>query len=226
MIKLSDILETKNIMRKDSTYVGSFRKYQAYNSFIRLLRKNCKQIIKLYEHGHGIYLYRGVKKHFDNIVKLNIRQNRVPGFLDEQMHALSNEVVEEMGGVAHRGNSIFCTTSTTNAKNWGQMYVVFPIDGFDVTYFTKEKDIYMYNDLDKIWKNWGDKPEQEIKKIVKDLYIERGISFDVEAIFEQREKKISEYLINGKFYYAIKAHDIDIGTNMNILLGDVAGDKR
>lgn len=206
MIKLSKIAEAGTRIGVDREHQHSMQQYKYYDIFLRLIKKKCKQIINIYENSEEKYIFRGIKRGHDNILRIKIRQDRSPGYLHETMHEITNETIIKLGGVAHRGNSIFCSTNLNTASSWGNTYVVFPIDGFDVTYFKNLDSNYMYNDLSSLWQKWEKEISENKKSLkifkneVKKLLIKKGISFDVKKMVGLKHR---EYLISDDFYYAI-----------------------
>lgn len=206
MIKLTKLLEAKNLFKgKKSTDLT----FKGYNDLLLYLKKECSEILNLYKSSNDKFLLRGISssKNYD-IVKYRIRPDRKPSFMDEKTHNIVNNVITDLGGVAHRGNSIFCTTLDGVASTWGKNYIVFPINGFNVTYFSKFDGPYMYNKLITSDAN-----------AIKNMFLKYDISFDKNSMFSS-ENVNTEYLIQCDYYYGISQYRYE-GSIVKNLLNDI-----
>lgn len=204
MIKLTKLLESRNLFRG-----AKFTDFKGYNKLLLYLKKDCSEILKLYKNSNDKFLLRGVSSsNGDDIVKYKIRSDRKPSYLEMEIHNAANGVITDLGGVAHRGNSIFCTTNERVAPEWGTAYIVFPINGFNATYFSRLSEAYMYNKLTTDDSN-------EIKKI----FLYYGISFDKKGMFDKNNEN-TEYLIQCENYYGLRIVE-PISDTMYKLLQDI-----
>jgi transcription antitermination factor NusG len=128
-------------------------------NLFKALAKNCKQIIKVYKQlnrnnfDQEIFLYRGIKSTEDALYGKPF-ENRKPKDSLTNLHDLVNNALKDSGFVATRENSTFVTGKRSQAAGYGDdLYIIFPVDGFEFTY-TKEGDLildrtYKDNILDK-----------------------------------------------------------------------------
>jgi hypothetical protein len=118
----------------------------AWKKIAPILQKNCSEILTIYKQA-GNFLFRGVRLNDKIAFKSKILKDRRPGYLDLRMHNAFNKAIVKMGGVAHRGNSIFCSAKEAAADIWGTVFIVFPKDGFQVTLFPTYKQDYFFHEL-------------------------------------------------------------------------------
>jgi hypothetical protein len=106
----------------------------------RVIAPNCSEIIEVYQKT-GRYLYRGAKNN-PPIYRGRSLDARRPTNSHNVLSDLFNKMLAANGMTALRNNSIFTSSSRSLAKNFGTIYVVFPINGFNFTY-TNELDIVL-----------------------------------------------------------------------------------
>lgn len=109
---------------------------------------------------HGGWLYRGIQNAPSGIFHARSRQNRKPLHSDEALMNLFDEMLQKAGCTALRSNSIFCSSVSQFASGFGEVYLIFPIDGQHTYTWTQAKDIILdtfahlkATDTDK-WENW------------------------------------------------------------------------
>ena len=116
-------------------------------SLVQSIRDECKQILKLYASEPGRYLYRGSKRNV-SMYKGVSQFERRPKDTDLTIHRNVVDAMINLGFTAHRGNSIFVTPSKHMARAFssvvlgGQVYIIFPIDGFDYSWSPQVDDFY------------------------------------------------------------------------------------
>lgn len=111
-----------------------------------LLQRDCKQILYLYSQYPDTYFYHGshnFKTHtVDNFTR-NSPEVRLPSDTPLGWHNLAVKYMQEMGLVAHRGNSTYITTSLQEAGSYGKyIFAIFPCDGFHFTWSPLINDFY------------------------------------------------------------------------------------
>lgn len=118
----------------------------------------------------GMLLYRGVVDSIGDEKHLTIRTDRKPRDTWKRVHKLVDNWMAGNGFGARRSNSLFVTTDRRETKRYGELYVIFPLDGFTSTYFDNGKDLTIYMGglpFD------GDGPykyvEEHIEKVMYDL---------------------------------------------------------
>lgn len=136
------------------------------DTILPFLMSHCKGAIEGYKQA-GKFLYRGVKTVPTDEFIAPILQDRYPVIgSSKEVHKIANEAMKKLGAVAHRGNSIFCTTNTNEPGNWGSGVIVFPFDPFDVTWFANQTGAYMHHEIYNLAGEDEFKDAEEAKQIV------------------------------------------------------------
>jgi hypothetical protein len=148
---------------------------EKYNFIIETLQKDCREVLLVYKDTHRSkrLLWRGEGTNAI-MYKNTIWKKRKPLFLNQNIHNASVSAFHKLGLKANRENSIFCAVPSI-AGDWGaNMFAIFPVDGFSVTWFSKEvpdSQSYIYNYIDttpfrfaeEFTKDIEDKKKQEIQ---------------------------------------------------------------
>ena len=175
-------------------------------SFVQGITSECKQILSLYASFPGRYFYRGTKKS-ESYYRATSPQNRIPKDTSPEAHAVAISAMIALGFTAHRGNSIFVTPSRNIAKEFtlsrpvGQIYIIFPVDGFHYAWSPNVNDFY--SDVraraarDRIDSadfefSGGDEDMREVFEDLdyKDTDLDRALKFS----------DMSEVMIHGSYY--------------------------
>lgn len=176
----------------------------------KILKKECSTFVNAYANTsrlimRGIKELKGTPIHF---AEAKIRPDRKPIFMPSGYHELINAAMINLGLKAHRGNSIFCTRSRLTASDWGDVYVIFPTNGWVGTVFQKVKHGYVFDLIhdeadDILRKNRNDynKAVEQMSEVLSDL---KPYSFssqgDLEIVIRE---DYDDILITGKKYYAL-----------------------
>jgi hypothetical protein len=114
----------------------------------------------------GKWLYRGGRGPL--AYKAKSWTQRFSKDSEPEAQTLFDQKLAELGFVALRGNSIFATSDRYQAKEYGPIYVIFPVDGESSFSYTTAKDIVLDTvddvgiDLEKR-QAWADGMKDEIK---------------------------------------------------------------
>jgi hypothetical protein len=110
-------------------------------ALIEFMKVNCSEILNLYymeEQG----LYRGIRKYNSGIVMARTPIDRSPMDTPKEVDQKLDKILIEAGFKARRTNSIFCTSDAEFAVNYGDEFLIFPINGFDYSWCKSAKDLY------------------------------------------------------------------------------------
>lgn len=124
-----------------------------------ILKKDCKKILDLYLSMNNFgrldpediewesiddynLLFRGTKRKNPPAYLASPPKNRKPVDTGMGLHNELNQVLSLAGYKATRGNSIFTSGSYGQARDYGQVYVIFPVDGFNFSWSPKHEDLY------------------------------------------------------------------------------------
>jgi len=113
-----------------------------------ILKKECSQILKEMRKGYFV-LYRGFKnveigddgeksQFFSRVP----RKGRQPLDTSTTMHLIMDDYFDKKFGWRARSEGVFCTTSPSHAKFYGEIYMVFPVNGFKFIYSPNVHDLF------------------------------------------------------------------------------------
>lgn len=121
-----------------------------------MIKKYCRPWLT--QAGTEQFLSRGIREPWrpegTSRVKVfvkNIRTDRKPRDSSKKAHRIFNMLIDMVGGVANRSNSMFAHITDSYAGLYGRYYVVFPVGEFHYTWSPEFKDLTM-NLEDKFYK--------------------------------------------------------------------------
>lgn len=176
--------------------------------FTKVIQDNCGEILKAYEKS-GKILYRGMQAATgkEGIITA-IRPDRRPVELRKDLHELLHLAFLKVGLKATRKNSIFCTTEEDIASDWGQVYVIFPKDGWNATVFETHKSDYTFYAMSNMKyeiEDWNAPEDEKVDNLVKSL--ERMEPMSISNSTEMAHVLSEGYediLLTGDSYIAVK----------------------
>ncbi len=108
---------------------------------LNILHEQCSDIFNLCQKNNA-YLYRGS---YDNENAFSFLskspEDRSPSLSNVEISDKIDDKLEEAGFTALRSNSIFCSGSKTQARLYGALFIIFPINGFTYTWSSKIRDL-------------------------------------------------------------------------------------
>ena len=107
-----------------------------YSTLIPIIKKNCSEYLK--EVGKNV-LIRGIQSSND-VLSLAEITNRAPKDTYEGVHDYMVDFYKKENIKARRDNSLFCTGIKNTALEYGNLFVVFPYNGYDYSYLEGIKD--------------------------------------------------------------------------------------
>lgn len=129
-------------IKNDEYNEQDLRRLQAV---IELIKKHCSDILKIYQ-STGQMLYRGTKTNFGIAYIGTPRTERIPTSSNASINDAFNRAMEKLGYQARRDNSLFCSSSQSHAAGFGSnIYVIFPLNGFDYTWSRAVGDMVLEN---------------------------------------------------------------------------------
>lgn len=108
----------------------------------QLLEANCSEALREMRYAERV-LYRGQKIFKGNEYKGYSRNDRKSKDTDYETNVKINQILAQFGFTALRNNSIFCTSNIADARSYGMIYYIFPIDGFKFTWSRRYDDFYV-----------------------------------------------------------------------------------
>lgn len=124
------------------------------------------------------YLYRGVSNESRSAFIGRSRENRTPADSTKFFQEAFDILLDDWGFEAKRSNSIFCSTSPGHASSFGEIYYIFPKNGFKFLY-TSVNDIVLSFDFFDKYMNIG--ACRQYLKLLQDwteTYYTNALTFD------------------------------------------------
>lgn len=137
----------------------------------REIKQNCSQAIKLYKTQRSL-MYRGLKGTNVDAFKSYSRSDRKPSDSAIGLHELYNLALQTVGIKARRDNSIFVSGNYSQAREYGNVYVIFPVDGFNYSWSTVVDDVVLDQEDTDIW---NDEAVNELRNGITAWINEKGI---------------------------------------------------
>lgn len=145
---------------------------QAINSTVEELwptiERECSEALAAMRYFPGDLMYRGINGSRPSIFHDTIRTDREPRDIPMALHQVIDQWMADHGFQARRSNSLFVSSDRMEASMYGTVYLVFPKNGFNFTWFYKTSDLYRYL-KNIVFKGKGkilwDKPEVFSQKI-------------------------------------------------------------
>lgn len=107
------------------------------------LKKDCKPFLKDMSRSRaGDFMYRGIRKNLRNMTKRQVREDRTPKDMGEDLHKYLDNYFFKKFKVHARSNAAFCTGSKDLADDFGTPYIVFPIGKYEVIWSPSVKDLF------------------------------------------------------------------------------------
>lgn len=176
--------------------------------FTKVIQDNCSEILKAYEKS-GTVLYRGIQasEGKEGIITA-IRPDRKPVEMRKDLHELLHLAFLKIGLKATRKNSIFCTTNEGIARDWGQVYVIFPKDGWNATVFETHKSDYTFYAMSNMKyeiEDWNAPEDKKVDILVKALEKMEPISISNSTEMAHiLSEGYEDILLTGDSYIAVK----------------------
>ena len=180
---------------------------------IKLLNKNCSEIVSIYKSRKNKFLYRGIMSeksrdkwtgdtHDADFIFGKSREDRKTVDIDKSDHEVLHNAFLKLGLKATRKNSIFTVTDKGEAEDWGKIYIIFPFSNTEITWFNlsqlrteytyyKIQDILSDHFSSKRHKDYKDNIAADIKKKIKP---------EKDDLASALIPKRAEVLVNGQYY--------------------------
>lgn len=108
------------------------------------IHKNCSNWLSQTGNGYK-KVYRGMRfsgnKEASIFVK-KVRSERKPSDSNNRNQETFNDLLDSIGCIANRKNSVFCTSDYSQARSYGEVFVALPIGDFHYTWSPQWKDFY------------------------------------------------------------------------------------
>ncbi len=106
-----------------------------------VIQSDCKPFLALVNDSGG-YLYRGLGEENSDFLTRDVRRARLPKNMPLVLHAAADAWFSQTFGVRYRSAAEFCTGDRGQAAEYGNVYRIFPIGGFQFCWSPKVRDLY------------------------------------------------------------------------------------
>lgn len=113
-----------------------------YAKLITEIEKRCGNYLKDMKKTQ-LALWRGMSKK-DDVIHGRSWINRETLDSDEDAQEIFDKMLDKLGIMAQRGNSIFTTSKKTQAENYGRLYLIFPLNSSKFSYSKKYGDLILH----------------------------------------------------------------------------------
>tara|TARA_R110000868_G_scaffold9620_4_gene47534 strand:- start:2377 stop:4326 length:1950 start_codon:yes stop_codon:yes gene_type:complete len=120
---------------------------RAVEDFWLVLKRECSDYLAACGQTQK-WLYRGIKNEHRPAFLAKTRENRAPMDSNPVLMKCFDQALENLGFNARRENSIFAISDRDKSLGFGDVFVIFPRNGFDFTY-TNEREIIL-DELDQV----------------------------------------------------------------------------
>lgn len=106
---------------------------------IQILKTECSDFLQQF---NGNPLYRGMHKSLPTFYKMAVRKDREAANSGRHLNFVFNIAIEKLSNVPEiRKKSLFATMDPKQAGSYGQVYAIFPVNGYKIVYSSRVRDI-------------------------------------------------------------------------------------
>lgn len=149
-------------------------------SMLDIVNKECHEYITEAMHvlpKRMAYLYRGMSANSIAFVGRS-RDNRTPADSTKFFQDAFDTLLTDWGFAARRSNSIFCSTSPGHASSFGEIYYIFPKDGFKFLYTSVNDIVLSFDFFDKYMNVGACRQYLHLLQNWCETYYTNNLSFD------------------------------------------------
>jgi len=179
-------LKKEQLQKKAKNLLPSLTTLEA--KYFSIIDKECSEYVKVIKQAKEI-LYRGSDTYNTKAYYGKPHEKRKPMDTHDSIQAKFDAILDAVGFKAKRSNSVFCTSDYGQASNYGNVFYIFPKNGFSFTWSTKHGDWVPSNaDLSAYFVR-DDSTEDELMddlKIVKDFNKMFALNIEeITAVYEE-----------------------------------------
>ena len=171
-----------------------------------LIDRDCQPWIKA---SQGETVYRGAKNKPYNY-KGTVRTNRKPLDTEPIIHELFDKTIQAKYGFKPRSNGLFITGNLADARRYGKVYKIYPINKFKFLWSPNIRDFYSETGI--IVRNWMGKNDTgaskkavlkhpDVQTLIKDRILDSYITKNL----PQAINSYKEIMVVTKEFYAVIA---------------------
>lgn len=189
------------------------------NEFVKLIKTNCSEFLKnnIDSFKNEKYLLRGQHDYSAGTMFVQEpRSDRKPKDLSASEHYALDTYFKDKFGFNYRSGGVFCTQNSMQARAYGDLSIIFPVDGYKLLSSNSLRDAFdAINDLSSpVAVRYFDtlNKKKDFKDKMRDLTKDSNLDFvyeylDIYEFFETKKiddiKRSSEISLQCKKYYSI-----------------------
>lgn len=186
-----------------------------HDQVVEIIKANCSEIIGSYQKA-GNCLWRGIRDAKKPVIISDIRQHRLPVQMAPKAHFALEKAFTELGLTANRSNSIFCSAHVHVAGDWGDIYAVFPKNGWSGTVFNTQVDDYNFYALQSAARQYiGSRNFDMLVDQIKDMEPSVITPANLDGVLSE---KFYDVLITGSSYIGVSVSQTHIFNALGITL--------
>ncbi|CAB4123192.1 hypothetical protein UFOVP29_351 [uncultured Caudovirales phage] len=132
--KHDELKDIKNKLYDNEVQLHSVQSMGPDDKVWRMLKTQCSEFLEVLKSPPGLMLLRGIRGENSAVFQGRGWANRRSKDSTPRVSMVFNYCLEKLGFAARRDNSTFVTTNKNLAKEFGQIYLIFPKNGFKFTY--------------------------------------------------------------------------------------------
>ena len=140
--KHDELKDIKNKLYDNEVQLHSVQSMGPDDKVWRMLKTQCSEFLEVLKSPPGLMLLRGIRGENSAVFQGRGWANRRSKDSTPRVSMVFNYCLAQLGFEARRDNSTFVTTNKNLAKEFGQIYLIFPKNGFKFTY-TAQDDLVL-----------------------------------------------------------------------------------
>lgn len=180
---------------------------EVLREFMRRVAKDCKPFLNQKKPGQVMYRGLGLAQ-FPTIYDKRVRKDRLPTDTALIIHDIFNDFFYKKFQVEARSTSIFCSGKYSEARGYGNVYVVYPVRDFECIWSPKIDDLFSMT-------------EKMIRREFQD-YTDLHNNFDDDkavndGIMDEIEAKVVEFLQEGNYTNTDLTRALESGNELMVV---------
>jgi hypothetical protein len=189
------------------------------SKFVHLVKSECSEFLKnnINSFKKENYLLRGALDYSAGSMYVQEpRSDRKPKDLSDNEHYVLDTYLYDKFGFKYRSGGVFCTQNSMQARAYGDLSIIFPVDGYKMLSSTLLRDAFdAINDLSspvaiQYFNSLNKKKEfkNKMQELTKDSNLDFVYEYlDIYEFFETKKlediRRLSEISLQCKKYYSI-----------------------
>lgn len=174
---------------------------------VEILKRDCSKF--LHELDGAVPVYRG-QNVGTGFRKYDVKRNRQPKNLRQEIHAALDEAFEKLTGIRYRSESVFATGCLKTAKEYGTPCLFFPKGNYDYIWSPIINDPFEWFNLNKLsyavkdgYIEYNPLHESQYLENIKNFIISGQANYEHNENLKQAVKSLNEIMFYCSDYYLL-----------------------